>query len=69
MICKYIFTILFFYHCIFTLRRASVDAQVFKIFNEVQFAYFSFCCLHLRCHIQGLVVKSNVVQLFPYVLF
>lgn len=40
-----------------------------NFFREVQFVYFSFCCLYLRCHIWEIIAKSNAMKILPYVFF
>ena len=36
-------------------------------FDVVPFVYFCFCCLCFSCHIHGIIAKSNVMNLSPYI--
>jgi len=44
------------------------SAKAFQL-NIVPLVYFSLCCLHIWCLIQGISAKTNVKELFPYVFF
>ena len=43
----------------------------YKIFQFVidLIVYFCFCCLYFGCHIHKIIAKTNVKELFPYILF
>ena len=54
--------------CFFTLLIVSFDAGILK-FDTVPFIYFCFCCTYFWHYMQGIIAKSNVMKLFPYVFF
>ena len=43
-------------------------AETFQ-FDVVPLVYFCFCYLCFWCHIHEIIVKTNVMKFFPYVLF
>ena len=41
-------------------------AEAFE-FDAVAVVYFCFCWLYFWCHIQEIIIKTNVMKIFPYV--
>ena len=52
---------------LFALLTVSFDAHIFN-FDTVQFIYFHFCWLCFWCHIQEIIVKSDIIKLFLFFL-
>lgn len=61
MLCKY------FLPCYFTFLRMSLIHIIFN-FNGVYLPTLP-CCLCFWCRIQGIIARSNVMKVFPYVFF
>ena len=37
------------------------------LFDVVPLVHFCFCCLCFWCHMQNIIAKTNVTEIFPYV--